>query len=194
MNIHSLMRLGTVEFRHHEGSLDPARMSTWALWCGWFVHLAAHLSDEEANEIRGLEDCLGSWKRPGWMFGVPSPLRKEIRGLLERDTTFPYQEELGLLTNNPPIATQIREEITRRQRWGTIPNDVAMHTYTEVLQNVGNGGAGNWAWNAPTQPVAPPEPLFPTDLTAAINVLRDNARNWETERAPATITEIRRRR
>lgn len=48
LNIHALVRFGTVEFRHHSGTLDPEKAISWITFCHEFVEASrgSELSEE----------------------------------------------------------------------------------------------------------------------------------------------------
>lgn len=56
INVHSHFFRGTIEFRLKEGTLDPAEIIFWPLFCGWFVEAATRLQDEEVMAINSLAD------------------------------------------------------------------------------------------------------------------------------------------
>lgn len=56
MNVHSHFFRGTIEFRLKEGTLDPAEIIFWPLFCGWFVEAATRLRDDEVMAISSLAD------------------------------------------------------------------------------------------------------------------------------------------
>jgi len=63
MNVHSHFFRGTIEFRLKEGTLDPAEIIFWPLFCGWFVEAATRLSDEEVLAINSLSDWVAVMRR-----------------------------------------------------------------------------------------------------------------------------------
>lgn len=49
LNFHSWMMRGTLEFRLKEGTVDPAELFWWPIWCGWLVETFSHLSEKEVQ-------------------------------------------------------------------------------------------------------------------------------------------------
>lgn len=74
LNLHSFFLRGTVEFRHHEGTVDVREMTSWALFCGWFIQRCAELSESQINALpdgrEGLlaimPDSLHAWMNEKW--------------------------------------------------------------------------------------------------------------------------------
>lgn len=81
LNVHSWFYRGTLEFRQHEGCVDPIRIQNWMEWCRWVVEMAARLRDVEVEAIRTPEDFLnGVWKRTHRNLTLPVSLREYVRG------------------------------------------------------------------------------------------------------------------
>lgn len=51
LNLHSHFLRGSVEFRHHEGSVDPVEIKNWALVCGWVVESAYNMSESMVERL-----------------------------------------------------------------------------------------------------------------------------------------------
>lgn len=84
VNIHSWLQRGTVEFRHHQGTVTLSEMTFWPLFCGWVVELASFLRDEEVREVGGLRELFTNvWKRPFKTLEVPKAVREWVLGKLE---------------------------------------------------------------------------------------------------------------
>lgn len=47
LNVHSYFLRGTIEFRHHEGSVDYEEITNWAMFCGNLVQAAVLLSETD---------------------------------------------------------------------------------------------------------------------------------------------------
>lgn len=81
LNLHTFFHRGTIEFRHHEGTVDASRIDLWMQWCRWTVELASQLTDREVAEIRVPDDfLLGVWKRPSSLLRIPEQVVEMIRG------------------------------------------------------------------------------------------------------------------
>ena len=77
LNLHSWMMRETIEWRHHEGTLDLERLVYWPLLCGWITELASSLKDDEVKEIGSLRQLMvGEWKRPFKYIVVPENVRE----------------------------------------------------------------------------------------------------------------------
>ncbi len=65
MNMRSLWKHGTIEFRHFPGTLDPEEVHDCAMWCQEFVRIAMMSS---RNEIAGTPQTLTHdlWKSRTW--------------------------------------------------------------------------------------------------------------------------------
>jgi hypothetical protein len=90
LNLHTWFERGTVEYRHHEGTLERERLLYWALWCGWFTELASALSDAQVQSIATIGDLLmGEWSTGAGTLRMPSAVsawvfrtREERRAVL----------------------------------------------------------------------------------------------------------------
>lgn len=159
MNLHSLLQRGSVEFRQMEGNFSLERSVGWANLCGWFVHLAANLRDEEVTEATTLEILLQGWKRPGYILGPPQEIVGEILGLRRKKTivlpekkranpVVPQEEPVEELEVDyfiedppptvpapipPPDAAEIQEE-TEFRRWA----EAQARTQTRILRTATN--------------------------------------------------------
>lgn len=51
LNIHSYFMRGTIEFRHHEGTIDYDEIVNWSLICGTLVDMASKLTDAEVSAL-----------------------------------------------------------------------------------------------------------------------------------------------
>jgi Putative amidoligase enzyme len=51
LNLHSFFYRGTIEFRHHHGSVDPAEIYSWAMFCGFLLDAAKAVEWEPLLEI-----------------------------------------------------------------------------------------------------------------------------------------------
>lgn len=81
LNIHSWFYRGTIEFRMHEGCIDPARIKNWMEWCRWFVELAQRLKDVEVLAIRTSTDFInGVWQRKYGQLQLPQFLHQYLHG------------------------------------------------------------------------------------------------------------------
>jgi hypothetical protein len=69
LNLHSFFMRGTVEFRHHEGSVDFKDVTNWALTCATVVDMAAKMSHSEINSLPTVS-------REALMQILPSDLQK----------------------------------------------------------------------------------------------------------------------
>jgi hypothetical protein len=69
LNIHSWYYRGTLEFRMHEGTVDPEEIYGWTRWCMWFVEMASRLTDQEIEGIRTIGDyiSLRASRPSGWI-------------------------------------------------------------------------------------------------------------------------------
>ena len=47
LNIHSFFHRGSIEFRHHEGTVDYTEITNWALICGHVIEAAAKMSEAQ---------------------------------------------------------------------------------------------------------------------------------------------------
>lgn len=71
LNLHSYFFRGTVEFRHHEGTIDPTTIINWALVCAHVVEAAAklphrviqNLPSGEAGLLQLLPPHLAKWAK-----------------------------------------------------------------------------------------------------------------------------------
>ena len=84
LNLHTWFQRGTVEFRHHEGTVDGEEITQWALLCGWVVELACVLRDAEIQEIGGLAEMVGGvWKHEfGPAIMVDAGVREWVLGVI----------------------------------------------------------------------------------------------------------------
>lgn len=99
LNFHSFYERGTVEFRHHEGSIDNQTLLNWGLLCGWFVELASQLSNKHISELQSIEQLLqGRWYLHNQLVGIPESVGEWVRTTLARRLT--EREKL------PKIATE----------------------------------------------------------------------------------------
>lgn len=81
LNLHSHFHRGTVEFRLHHGTANPVEISNWMQLCGWFVEIAARLTDREVDMIVTPSNLLlGAWKRPYGMLKFPEAIAKYAQG------------------------------------------------------------------------------------------------------------------
>lgn len=81
LNLHSWFHRGTIEFRQHEGCVQPARIAGWMQWCKWVVEMASRLRDSDIPMIRTPEDFLGGvWKREGALLQLPESVIEFVRG------------------------------------------------------------------------------------------------------------------
>ena len=51
LNIHSYFMRGTIEFRHHEGTIEYNEIVNWSLICGTLVDAAAKLTDADISAL-----------------------------------------------------------------------------------------------------------------------------------------------
>lgn len=83
INLHTFFQRGTIEYRHHEGTVDLGKLLYWPLWCGWFTELAASLTDKELFSIRDLDHLLnGRWERMTGILEIPAPVKEWVRRTL----------------------------------------------------------------------------------------------------------------
>lgn len=77
LNLHSHYYRGTVEFRMHHGTADPARIAGWTQWCGWLVEMASRLGDSEVAQITDIHQYIsGQWHRGYGMLTLPDTLKQ----------------------------------------------------------------------------------------------------------------------
>jgi hypothetical protein len=82
LNLHSWFQRQTVEFRHHQGTVDVKRLVWWPLFCGWFVEICGGLTDKEALEITTLTSLIeGRWKRPNRLLQFPPQIVEWVENL-----------------------------------------------------------------------------------------------------------------
>ncbi len=67
LNLHSWLHRGTVEWRQHEGTTSTEELMCWPLWCGWFVELAANLSDAAVEKLSPNLQEMTTAKMPGFL-------------------------------------------------------------------------------------------------------------------------------
>jgi Putative amidoligase enzyme len=85
LNLHSWMLRETIEWRHHEGTLDLERLVYWPLLCGWITELASALKDAEVRQVVGLRELVsGVWIRPFKFVSVPGAVREWTLGEMEK--------------------------------------------------------------------------------------------------------------
>jgi hypothetical protein len=51
LNLHSFFLRGTVEFRHHEGTVDYNTITGWSLTCATLVDMASKLGEKQINDL-----------------------------------------------------------------------------------------------------------------------------------------------
>jgi len=82
LNLHSWMQRNTIEWRHHQGTIDPSRLMYWPLFCAWVTEMGSALRDNEVREIHTLNDLLkGEWKRPFCKVAIPSYIKDWVESL-----------------------------------------------------------------------------------------------------------------
>lgn len=81
LNFHSWMMRGTVEFRLKEGTVAPADLIMWPLWCGWFVHKVSAMTDKQLTTWIGKPPTLVELAK-GWAVG-PSPCPQDLVAWVE---------------------------------------------------------------------------------------------------------------
>ena len=79
LNLHSYYHRGTLEFRHHQGTVDPMDLFMWPLVCGWFVEIVSRASDREAARWRSLPEVFKPIPR----------LRKLVEWVEEKTSRYP---------------------------------------------------------------------------------------------------------
>lgn len=89
LNLHSWFYRGTIEWRHHQSTLDFTSLVMWPLFCGWIVELASILTDNEALQITSLSSLVNlEWKRPlGGNRGLPEPIKNWLAFKLKGQPT-----------------------------------------------------------------------------------------------------------
>lgn len=75
VNIHAVVRHGTLEFRQHAGSLDSVKVCQWVRWCLHFMeasrcpdpgHQVTYFSLDFIYDVLALSEY--SWKRDSWHY------------------------------------------------------------------------------------------------------------------------------
>lgn len=83
LNLHTWFQRGTVEYRHHEGTLALNKLLYWPLWCGWFTELASVMTDREVIQISSLDELLEiELKRPFKLTMIPVYVKEWVRETL----------------------------------------------------------------------------------------------------------------
>lgn len=84
LNLHTWFQRQTVEFRHHEGTVDGMKLQWWPLFCGWFVEIASSLRDDEVEKIRTVHDLIeGKWQRLYKNVEIPSAVGEWVMTTLK---------------------------------------------------------------------------------------------------------------
>lgn len=86
LNLHTWFVRGTVEWRHHQGTLSPRDLIYWPLLCGWLTHLAGVISDKDLHHSKTILDFLGvRWDRPYSQVSVPGDVIEWVREELRKE-------------------------------------------------------------------------------------------------------------
>lgn len=80
LNIHSWHLRGTIEWRHHQGTLDPSKLINWPLFCGWMTEILSSLNDQELVQLNSLADVTnGVFKRKFSTLAMPDPIAEWVK-------------------------------------------------------------------------------------------------------------------
>lgn len=107
LNLHSYFLRKTVEFRHHEGSVDPEVIINWAEVCAYIIEAANKLSEAQ---IRALPDT----SRQALSTILPENLREWCDKIWEKSVV--KWEEVEISNNRPdlPLVPKEEKQLDRR--------------------------------------------------------------------------------
>jgi hypothetical protein len=121
LNIHSWFYRGTLEFRQHEGCVDPQRILNWMEFCRWTVELAQRLRDCEVRDVRTPQQFLqGSWTRPYGTLSLPQSVREYVAGGPAQPLRT-WDEEQNEVQQGAQARLRAQEEELRRELRATRP-------------------------------------------------------------------------
>jgi hypothetical protein len=141
LNLHTWFERKTVEFRHHEGTLDPGKIIGWSLFCGWLVELAAILPDSVVQSTSDFGDLLRR---------MPSGVSEYVRRTLADNAA-------GNVADPPEPMPGAA--IKRLERGGTIYGDGTVIGLTDRVQRTTRAGiitGTGTIWANPTWNVGEP--------------------------------------
>ena len=98
LNLHTWFERGTVEYRHHEGTIAWTKLLYWALFCGWFTEIASALTDAQVQACTTVDQLLhGEWSTGTGVLRMPSDVAawvietlEERNGAKKRAQTTPF--------------------------------------------------------------------------------------------------------